>query len=82
MRKRQEEDNNYTPSSKLHGPVAEDESDEGELQSEKPRRTRRSVVRPDYAELVANKDPWNLSDADSEVCHIPRIAKGCIDTNI
>ncbi|XDG06413.1 hypothetical protein ABKA04_006028 [Annulohypoxylon sp. FPYF3050] len=75
MRKRQQEDNNYTPSSKLHGPVAEDESDEGELQSEKPRRTRRSVVRPDYAELVANKDPWNLSDADSEKL-IPRSMKG------
>ncbi|KAI1204184.1 uncharacterized protein F4807DRAFT_448487 [Annulohypoxylon truncatum] len=71
--KRQDEDNNYTSSSKPHDPVVDDESDEEELQVEKPRRTPRSVARPDYAELVANKDPWNLSDADSEVCYTLKV---------
>ncbi|KAI1134610.1 hypothetical protein F5Y05DRAFT_202789 [Hypoxylon sp. FL0543] len=63
-RKLQDEDKNYTPSSKPRNPSENIESDEEELESEKPRRTPRSVARPDYAELVANKDPWNLSDGD------------------
>lgn len=65
-RKRQETDKNYTPSNKLRNPTVINESDE-ELEAEKqPRRTPRSVLRPDYAELVANKDPWNLLDMDGE----------------
>lgn len=69
-RKRQETDKNYTPSNKLRNPTVINESDE-ELEAEKqPRRTPRSVLRPDYAELVANKDPWNLLDMDGEVCYV------------
>lgn len=70
VRKSKEDDKNYTPSSKPRNPTVVDEtneSDEEELEAEKPRRTPRSVPRPDYAELVANKDPWNLSDGDSDV---------------
>ncbi|KAI0116741.1 hypothetical protein F4814DRAFT_447745 [Daldinia grandis] len=67
VRKSKEDDKNYTPSSKTRNPTVANEtseSDEEELEAEKPRRTPRSVPRPDYAELVANKDPWNLSDGD------------------
>ncbi|KAI1775946.1 hypothetical protein F4818DRAFT_415510 [Hypoxylon cercidicola] len=65
VRQRPENNKNYTPFNKPGKPAAIHESDE-ELQVEKPRRTPRSVLRPDYAELVANKDPWNLSDMDSD----------------
>ncbi|KAI1758510.1 hypothetical protein GGR53DRAFT_516917 [Hypoxylon sp. FL1150] len=65
-RKRQDNDKNYTPSKKPRNPAVINESVE-EVEAEKqPRRTPRSVVRPDYAEMVANKDPWNLLDMDSE----------------
>ncbi|KAI1654955.1 hypothetical protein F4813DRAFT_192632 [Daldinia decipiens] len=76
IRKSKEDDKNYTPSSKPRNPTVSDtnESDEEELEAEKPRRTPRSVPRPDYAELVANKDPWNLSDGDSDKV-IPRSMK-------
>ncbi|KAL7622632.1 hypothetical protein AAE478_008145 [Parahypoxylon ruwenzoriense] len=57
-------DKNYTPSSKVRAHIISIGSDE-ESEGEKPRRTPRSVVRPDYAELVANKDPWN-SEPDSD----------------
>ncbi|KAI1373148.1 hypothetical protein F4677DRAFT_462517 [Hypoxylon crocopeplum] len=73
-RQGQEDDKNYLPSNKPRDPVLADESDE-ELEVEKPRRTPRSVPRPDYAELVANKDPWNNSDADSDRA-VPRSMKG------
>ncbi|XXG95319.1 hypothetical protein Hte_001580 [Hypoxylon texense] len=65
VRKRQENDKSYTPSNRPRNPSVTNESDE-ELEVEKPRRTPRSVIRPDYAELVANKDPWNLSDMESD----------------
>ncbi|OTB00456.1 hypothetical protein M426DRAFT_15400 [Hypoxylon sp. CI-4A] len=65
-RNRQEDDKNYTPSNKPRDVAINSDSEE-EMEVEKqPRRTTRPVARPDYAELVANKDPWNLSDADSE----------------
>ncbi|KAI2466275.1 hypothetical protein F4781DRAFT_357076 [Annulohypoxylon bovei var. microspora] len=51
--KQQEDGNNYTSSSKPHDPIVDDESDEEELQVEKPRRTPRSVARPDYAERLS-----------------------------
>ncbi|KAI4865731.1 hypothetical protein F4820DRAFT_283287 [Hypoxylon rubiginosum] len=70
VRKRQENDKNYTPSNKPRTTSVANESDE-ELEVEKPRRTPRSVLRPDYAELVANKDPWNLSDMDSDAIQRP-----------
>ncbi|KAI0173066.1 hypothetical protein GGR52DRAFT_571565 [Hypoxylon sp. FL1284] len=62
---RPENDKNHTPSSKPQStPIFNGKVEE--LQIEKPRRTPRSVPRPDYAELIANKDPWNLSDMDSD----------------
>ena len=76
--RQQQDDKKYTPSSQIIKPTVTSESDE-ELLAEKPRRTPRSVLRPDYAELVANKDPWSLSDGDSEVSliHKPYL---CITT--
>ncbi|KAI0015296.1 hypothetical protein F4780DRAFT_91737 [Xylariomycetidae sp. FL0641] len=56
--KSQEDDRQFTHSAK-------GESEE-ELEDETPRRRLRTVPRPDYAEMVANKDPWNASDAESE----------------
>lgn len=73
LRKRQD-DKNYTPSKKIQNHVPTHEPDD-EVEAEKPRRTPRSVQRPDYAEMVANKDPWNLSDEESERA-IPRSMKG------
>ncbi|KAI0469172.1 hypothetical protein F4859DRAFT_488788 [Xylaria cf. heliscus] len=37
-----------------------------EVGLEKPRRALRNVPRPDYAEMVANKDPWNASEIEIE----------------
>ncbi|KAI2636802.1 hypothetical protein GGS21DRAFT_513303 [Xylaria nigripes] len=37
-----------------------------ETEPERPRRTLRNVPRPDYAEMVANKDPWNVPDVETE----------------
>ncbi|KAI1432539.1 hypothetical protein GGR50DRAFT_589319 [Xylaria sp. CBS 124048] len=31
-----------------------------------PRRTPRNIPRPDYAEMVANKDPWSVPEAEVE----------------
>ncbi|KAI8961304.1 hypothetical protein F5Y11DRAFT_229616 [Daldinia sp. FL1419] len=74
VRKSKEDDKNYTPSSKSRNPTVINETEDEESETEKPRRTPRSVPRPDYAEMVANKDPWNLSDGDSDKA-IPRAMK-------
>ncbi|KAI1388086.1 uncharacterized protein F4822DRAFT_430840 [Hypoxylon trugodes] len=76
-RKRQDDDKNYTPSNRPEIHTVDDsdgDEDEEDVEVEKPRRTPRSVPRPDYAELVANKDPWSTVDLDSDRS-IPRIMK-------
>ncbi|KAI0544744.1 hypothetical protein F4679DRAFT_563656 [Xylaria curta] len=55
-----------TPSPKLRESLRGRQSDR-EAEHEKPRRARRNVPRPDYAEMVANKDPWNASETETEV---------------
>ncbi|KAI0399782.1 hypothetical protein F4802DRAFT_602663 [Xylaria palmicola] len=35
-------------------------------EEDRPHRARRNVPRPDYAEMVANKDPWNAPDSEPE----------------
>ncbi|KAI1341318.1 hypothetical protein F5Y15DRAFT_377689 [Xylariaceae sp. FL0016] len=64
------EQKNQESDSKLTSPTKDEEvrrsNDPDDEMDEKPRRTPRSVPRPDYAELIANKDPWNTSDSDSE----------------
>ncbi|KAI5919602.1 hypothetical protein F4810DRAFT_497383 [Camillea tinctor] len=59
-------DKDFVPAIKARESTSSRESDDDEPQPEKTRRPARNVPRPDYAELVANKDPWNTSDADSE----------------
>ncbi|CAJ2504684.1 Uu.00g120780.m01.CDS01 [Anthostomella pinea] len=61
----EEVNEDFVLSDKTQGSIHARQSDD-ESEPEKPRRTPRSVPRPDYAELVANKDPCNGSDADSE----------------
>ncbi|KAI1735629.1 hypothetical protein F4680DRAFT_434618 [Xylaria scruposa] len=60
-----------TPSPNLRESFRGRQSDR-EAEHEKPRRARRNVPRPDYAEMIANKDPWNASETETEV--------GSIDT--
>ncbi|KAI0103059.1 hypothetical protein GGR51DRAFT_261499 [Nemania sp. FL0031] len=66
VRKHQEIDDDFSPPLlKLRRSACDHESDSEEVH-EKPRRTRRNVPRPDYAEMVANKDPWNAPESDTE----------------
>ncbi|KAJ8125946.1 hypothetical protein O1611_g7692 [Lasiodiplodia mahajangana] len=66
VRKHQEIDDDFSvPLPKLRRSLCDRESDSEEV-NEKPRRTRRNVPRPDYAEMVANKDPWNAPESDTE----------------
>ncbi|GAP91444.1 hypothetical protein SAMD00023353_6200230 [Rosellinia necatrix] len=59
----QEIDDDFCPPfSKLQSPPHSRQPDP----EEKPRRTRRNVPRPDYAEMVANKDPWNILEAETD----------------
>ncbi|KAI1496305.1 hypothetical protein F5X99DRAFT_424833 [Biscogniauxia marginata] len=59
-------DKDFMPTIKVRVSTSSRESDDDEPEPEKARRPARNVPRPDYAELVANKDPWSASDADSE----------------
>ncbi|KAI0186248.1 hypothetical protein EV127DRAFT_175526 [Xylaria flabelliformis] len=54
-----------TPTPKFQESLRGRQSDR-EAEHEKPRRARRNVPRPDYAEMVANKDPWNASETETE----------------
>lgn len=68
-RELQQVDDDFSPPfPKLREPARSRQSDRGE-ECEKPRRGRRNVPRPDYAEMVANKDPW-IIEAEAEVCQI------------
>ncbi|KAI1490945.1 hypothetical protein F5X96DRAFT_678733 [Biscogniauxia mediterranea] len=59
-------DEDFVPIIKERESTSSRGSDDDEPEPGKTRRPARNVPRPDYAELVANKDPWNTSDADSE----------------
>ncbi|KAH9993478.1 hypothetical protein F4779DRAFT_631867 [Xylariaceae sp. FL0662B] len=79
VQKQEENDEDYTPSARAQDSVSMNGSEveveaEVEVVVEKLRRTPRSVQRPDYAELVANKDPWNSADAESDRV-TPRVSK-------
>ncbi|KAI0872425.1 hypothetical protein GGS24DRAFT_491506 [Hypoxylon argillaceum] len=77
VRKHQEIDDDFSPlSPKLRGSLRNRQSD-GEEVDKNLRRTRRNVSRPDYAEIVANKDPWNTPEIEVEVSLTGRI--GTID---
>ncbi|KAI8945722.1 hypothetical protein F4801DRAFT_593912 [Xylaria longipes] len=54
------------PFPKLRESLRSRQSDR-EVEHEKPHRARRNVPRPDYAEMVANKDPWNTPEIEIEV---------------
>ncbi|KAI1189735.1 hypothetical protein F5B17DRAFT_438654 [Nemania serpens] len=60
------EDDISSPSLKLRESLRSRQSDGGDGH-EKPRRTRRNVPRPDYAEMVANKGPWSAPETEVEV---------------
>ncbi|KAI1111495.1 hypothetical protein F5Y14DRAFT_443264 [Nemania sp. NC0429] len=59
-----------SPSRKLRESLRSRQSDGGD-EHEKPRRTRRNVPRPDYAEMVAFKGLWSAPETEAEVslCH-------------
>ncbi|KAI0203666.1 hypothetical protein F4808DRAFT_417423 [Astrocystis sublimbata] len=66
VRDYQELEDTLDPSySKLRESLRARESDR-ETEQEEPRRARRNVPRPDYAEMVANKDPWNSPEFEIE----------------
>ncbi|KAI0441600.1 hypothetical protein F4803DRAFT_411773 [Xylaria telfairii] len=70
VRRHQEIEDDFSPPfPKLRESLRSRQSDR-EPEHEKPRRARRNVPRPDYAEMVANKDPWNASEAEIEVKNI------------
>ncbi|KAI0454172.1 hypothetical protein F5B21DRAFT_476870 [Xylaria acuta] len=65
-RRHQEIEDAFSPPfPKLRESLRSRQSDH-EAEHEKPRRARRNVPRPDYAEMVANKDPWNASEMEIE----------------
>lgn len=67
VRRHQEIEDDFSPPfPKLRESLRSRQSDR-EAEHEKPHRARRNVPRPDYAEMVANKDPWNASEAEIEV---------------
>ncbi|KAI0477137.1 hypothetical protein GGR56DRAFT_391015 [Xylariaceae sp. FL0804] len=66
-RKHREIEEDFTTAPEPQDSLQLDDSDYDA--DERPRRTPRSVPRPDYAEIVANKDSWNESDAESELGH-------------
>ncbi|KAI1164478.1 hypothetical protein F5B18DRAFT_615678 [Nemania serpens] len=66
-RRHQEIENDISsPSRKLRESPRSRQSAGGDAH-EKPRRTRRNVPRPDYAEMVANKGPWSTPEIETEV---------------
>ncbi|KAI1125463.1 hypothetical protein F5Y10DRAFT_9053 [Nemania abortiva] len=66
VRKHQEIDDDFSPPSpKLRRSLWDHESDREKVHK-KPRRTLRNLPRPDYAEMVANKDPWNAPEFEPE----------------
>ncbi|KAI1750740.1 hypothetical protein F4782DRAFT_548506 [Xylaria castorea] len=66
VRRHQEIEDAFSPPfPKLRESFRSRQSDR-EAKHEKPRRARRNVPRPDYAEMVANKDPWNASEIEIE----------------
>lgn len=67
VQKQQEvEDDFFPPFPNMRESIRSRPSDHVEDQ-EKPRRRLRNVPRPDYAEMVANKDPWNAPEMEIEV---------------
>ncbi|KAI1821453.1 hypothetical protein F4861DRAFT_518764 [Xylaria intraflava] len=66
VRKHQEINDAYSPPSrKLRDSLRGRQSDL-EAEPETPRRALRNQPRPDYAEMVAGGDPWNVPDVDTE----------------
>ncbi|KAJ8109236.1 hypothetical protein ONZ43_g6189 [Nemania bipapillata] len=66
VRKHQEIEEDFSPPlPKLRGSLPNLQSD-GEEEHKKLRRTRRNISRPDYAEIVANKDPWNAPEIETD----------------
>ncbi|KAI3321137.1 hypothetical protein HD806DRAFT_524440 [Xylariaceae sp. AK1471] len=72
VRKHQEIDDDFSPPfPQLRESLRNRQSDHEE-DHEKPRRALRNVPRPDYAEMVANKDFWNAPEMDNEVGSVGR----------
>ncbi|KAI8628362.1 hypothetical protein F5Y19DRAFT_135955 [Xylariaceae sp. FL1651] len=65
VRKHQEIDNYFSPPLPLLRESPHNHSLDHDEDQDKPRRTRRNVPRPDYAEMVANRDPWT-PEVDTE----------------
>ncbi|KAH9885355.1 hypothetical protein F4778DRAFT_799125 [Xylariomycetidae sp. FL2044] len=64
---KEQEDTDFVLSSNPRDSISAVDSEAEDSEQEMPRRTRRKVPRPDYAELVANRDLWNASDGESVV---------------
>jgi hypothetical protein len=67
VRKHQEIDDDFSPPFPQLRESLRSRQPDHEADQEKPRRALRNVPRPDYAEMVANKDFWNAPEMEAEV---------------